>query len=401
MSAPKCLGRRRDGKPCQRGVPGGNGLCWQHQKQRREGTFEARQSLLAGMEVCARRTFHGMQVDDDLAVGFVEATGDLGSVFHEVAAEILRTMWGHGAITIPTQEAVEIAYEVYARSPVTLPAEERDDLIMLVLQFCKREWDVTKTIAIEERIKVPVVCPDGATRLLSCQPDWISRWGTRLLVIDYKTGWAKPKSPQKPQQGVPDGVAIGMQYLSERGHYQADSYSLAALHRYPQATEVRFREIHLRHGLIREVTLTREEMEHVERQIGVHLQKLDEAVLVGGSSPLWRPRPGKHCTKQCPVAKSCPIPEEQRGAGAIDGQEAADTMAAAYLVVDAQRQQQRAAMQSWFEETGLPLSTGDGREIRWDGGKGGAFEIVDAGSRLQVPPRDLAAAFGASGPSDG
>src|SRR3954467_13438184 len=73
-----------------------------------------RQSLLASFEQCPRRAMHGMAIDDDLTVGNVGASADLGSAFHAFAAAYLRTLWKQEEPNMPTQEAVEIAYEILA-----------------------------------------------------------------------------------------------------------------------------------------------------------------------------------------------------------------------------------------------------------------------------------------------
>src|SRR3954463_5942427 len=80
-----------------------------------------RQSLLSSFEQCPRRAMHGMAIDDDITVGNVGSSADLGSAFHAVAAEILRTLHRQGEEQIPTQEAVEILYEVLRAGPWVLP----------------------------------------------------------------------------------------------------------------------------------------------------------------------------------------------------------------------------------------------------------------------------------------
>jgi PD-(D/E)XK nuclease superfamily len=342
-----------------------------------DGPFTARQSTLRGLEQCGRRTWFDIEAGTDTVRGYAEASGDLGTVMHSVAEEILRTLWRQSETQMSTQESIEVMYEVYARSPIILPADELDDLVWLTLRFVEREWRVEKLLAVEERINVPIVCQDGVTRILSCQPDALFAGSTdTIIVADWKSGKGKPKQPRERQEGLPEDTAVGKQYLSERGHYQADSYSLAALHRYPAAERIVFRELHLRSGQIREAILGRTELEHVERQIGIHLMKLDYALRDGEQSKVWRPRPGSHCSRQCPVARSCPVPAEQRGVGAIEDHETADREAARYVVVDAVRSQLRDGLKTHFNETGYAARTGDGREVRWDGGAGGACAIV-------------------------
>jgi hypothetical protein len=153
-----------------------------------------RQSLLSSYEQCPRRALHGMAIDDDLTVGNVGASGDLGSAFHAFAAEYLRTLWRQNEPNMPTQEAVEIAYEILAngierlnvttgevhRQKWVLPSEERDDLIGMVLGFCRYEWqprhimpEGTDLDRDGGRLSADIVCPDGVTRTLTGQPDVI------------------------------------------------------------------------------------------------------------------------------------------------------------------------------------------------------------------------------------
>src|SRR4051812_7127879 len=100
-----------------------------------------RQSLVTSFAVCARRTRFALQGRGDFATGYTEATADLGTVFHAVAAEILRTLWRQGEQQMPTQEAVEVMYEVVAAGSIVLPPDERDDLRRLVLRFCDLKWN--------------------------------------------------------------------------------------------------------------------------------------------------------------------------------------------------------------------------------------------------------------------
>jgi hypothetical protein len=65
------------------------------------------------------------------------------------------------------------------------------------------------------------------------------------------------------------------------------------------------------------------------------------------------------------VAKSCPIPDEQKGVGSLITPELADEAAARFVVVDAVRQQLRDGLKAVFEETGRAPLVGDGRSVRW------------------------------------
>jgi PD-(D/E)XK nuclease superfamily len=323
-----------------------------------------RQSILASMETCPRRTRAALETPDDLPVGYVEAAGHLGTLVHDVLAEIMRTLRRQGERQIPTQEAVEIMREVYSISPITLPSQERDDLRWMVLKFCEYVFEPEAILAIEQPLETVIVCPDGEPRVLTGRPDLLLRDGDRGIVInDWKSGRAVPRSPRTPP---PEGEPIqGKQYLSDRGHFQLDCYGLLALESYPAAQYAILRELHLRSGEIREAVLGRGELEHVSYELGAHMQKLARALEEGEDSALWGPRPGRHCAKQCPVAASCPIPAEQRGLGLIGGEGEADDQAARYVVVDALRQQMRGQLKAWHEETGLVPAVGDGTGLYW------------------------------------
>lgn len=337
-----------------------------------------RQSLLRGFTICARRTMHGMLVDDDLATGWVDAAGDLGTAFHEWMAEYLRTLARQREAQMPTQEAVEVMYEVLARLPFTLPVEQLDDLRWLVLGFCDIQWNTKRILALEERLEAEIVCPDGVTRVLKGQPDiLLADPPDGLIVIDAKSGRGRPKGPRsEPEEGE---VIEGRKYLSDT--FQLDTYALLGLKHYPAARRVTGRELHLRSKQVRQATVTREELEHVERKLASIMMSLDAAVAEGEESPRWRPRPGSHCTRQCPVARSCPIPQEMRGDGAITTAEEAHEAARAWAVLEGQRAALRGQLKAWVEDPTHPQpAANEGEQVRWEPplGKGRKFGLHPA-----------------------
>lgn len=329
-----------------------------------------RQSILSSFETCPRRTRADMAIPDNLSTGNVGVSADLGTLVHEVNAEILRTLRRQGEAQIPTQEAVEIMREVYAASPIVLPAQERDDLRWLTLGFCNYRFEPKRFLAIEQKLEASLRCPDGETRTVTGTPDLLMQdSGNGIIILDWKSGRGKPPSPRKPP---PEGQPIqGKQYLSERGHMQLDTYGFLAMTEYPAAEYAILRELHLRSGEIREATLGRDELEHVEHELAAHMQKLDTAIEEGEDSELWRPRPGRHCLRQCPVARSCPIPVEQRGEGSLENDEQADQMAREWPVVDGLRDHLRENLKAYHEDTGYAPQVGDGTVLRWKEKEGG------------------------------
>lgn len=336
-----------------------------------------RQSLLTAFETCPRRTRYGLAIDSDLTTGYTEATADLGSAAHEVFAEILRTLHRTGEVQMGTMDAFEVMYEVLGRGHWVLPADDREALRIMVSTFVSKPWNTRRILALEKPLRAEIVCPDGVTRTLSGRPDLlIADPPEAIIIVDYKTGRAAPKQPRKPVG--PGEILAGKQYLSDRGHYQLDSYGLLALGRYPAAKRAILRELHLRSGHVREAVLERDELPDVERELGVQMQLIERGIQDGPESKIWRPRPGSHCLRQCPVAASCPIPTEQRGDGAIADDADADRQAARFAVVDAQRQQLRSRLKARYEATGYEAQVGDGKVIRYKGEVGSrAFGMHD------------------------
>lgn len=383
----------RDGKRCGPFTDAVIAAADTSAAMRRPDTY--RQSLLTAFAECPRRALLSLTVPENLTTGNVAQSADLGSAMHAIIAEILRTLYRQGATQMPTQEAIEVMYEVLAAGSWVLGPAELDDLRGLVLNFALYyEWNAGRIIALERRLTADVPCPDGKTRTITGQPDLIvADPPNGAIIVDYKSGRGRPPSPRTPvAQGEP---IIGVQYLSERGHGQLDTYGLLVMRNYSAVQRVTLRELMLRYGDRREATLTRPELEHVERQLGLTAMLLDRAITEGLGSGLARPRPGAHCARRCPVARSCPVPAEQRGVGALADQAAADAEAQRYVVVDALRSAQRDAMRAYFEQTGCGLELGDGRQIRWDGGKGGAFIVTD-GPPEPVPDVDVAGMLEAS-----
>lgn len=339
---------------------------------RREGVFAMRQSTVSGFGVCPRRTYYDVVREGDYTVGYSEASADLGRVFHDVAAEIMRTLWRTGESEIPTQEAIEILFERYAASGISLPPDEREALRVCVLNLVARPWNVKGALVMgtdldedeSARLRVHVTCQDGVVREFNGRPDLIvADPPDGVVIIDYKTGKGRPKAPR--DAALRDAEVVeGKKYLSERGHAQLDGYGFLAMANYPRAQRAILREYHLRSGKVREAVLGRDELEHVSREIGVQLQQLDRGLAEGERSSVWKPRPGPQCKRQCPVARSCPVPAEQRGAGAIESWEDALAQGSRYLAVDGLRDQLRDALAGWHDETGEPIPVASGVELR-------------------------------------
>lgn len=321
-----------------------------------------RQSLLRGFTVCARRTLHGLKVGDNAVVGWVTDRGHLGTAFHEFQRRYLSTLAEQDERQMPTQEAVEVMYEVVAALPFALPGETLDELRYLVLGFCDIQWDprLLRTAELETELRAEVACPDGEVRVLKGTPDVLMfDPPAGLVVADAKTGRGRPRGPRTEPE--PGEVVEGREYLSDL--FQLETYAYLGMRKYPAVQYVTGREFHLRSGQVRQTRLSREELEHVERKLAVTMMLLDRAISEGEDSKLWEPRPGSHCVRQCPVARSCPIPKEQRGDGAIESAEDADVAARRWAVLEGEREAIRSQVKAWVEDPANPLPMANEAEV--------------------------------------
>jgi hypothetical protein len=295
--------------------------------------------------------------------GFQDFTTDeaaLGTVFHAVAEEMLKALRASGMPNIPTQEGIEIGYEVLARPDMPhLSSEGMEELRWLILGFCKHPWPAERIMSLERRLFASIPCQDGVTRTLTGQPDvLIACPPDGAEIIDYKSGRTKPPAPR-------DGDFTkdnGRPYLSERGAFQLDSYGFLVLNTYPQMQWVRLRECFLRIGEEREATLYRADLEHVHRRLAIHLERLDKT-LTGEVKP--EARPGTHCKPQCPRISDCPIRSEERREGAIGDDDVALEYALRYCSIDGLRERDNEAIKAYIAATKKNIDLPGGGYVGW------------------------------------
>lgn len=330
-----------------------------------------RQSRVRSFTECARRTI----LSAEGATGGVGSSADLGSALHAVVARILATLRQTGETQAPTQEAVEIMYEVMAEGPWVLDLEDQDWLRQMTLAFCDYTFVPQNILAIERRLAVDITCPDGKVRTFTGTPDAVIREGNGIMIPDWKSSLAIPRTPRDIQEGE---TIRGWEYLSDGGHFQGRSYGFLALSEWPGARQATTREINLRwNGAPREATMGRSEMEHVSRQLGLLMQQLDEALEGGEGHELAQPRPHpRQCATRCPVSRSCPIPREQRGLGTLTEMSDATTEAQRWLVIRALDKQMREALKAKHEATKKYIPVVDNLYLGWHAKSGGGREFA-------------------------
>lgn len=333
-----------------------------------DAALRYRQSTLRSYYECPRSTV----LSSSLTTGTIGASADAGSAFHAVAAEVRRTLRspsrrlkpgqplpnyvvGEGESQMSTQETVEVMREVIAEGPWILSPTDyagNGDTVGLVQMVCNladEKWIPSRFMAIEQRLSMEIVCPDGEVRLLTGTPDYVvadpgSPPG--LVIGDDKTGLAKPQSPRvTPEEGQP---IRGAQYLDD--FMQLAIYWVLCANEWPFAQRAICREKNWRwNGPPREIEFTRADLEHLIPWVADLMMKLDRGLSEGEGSEYAQPRAGTKCATRCPVARSCPVPAEQRGVGAIDSDKAADAEAKRWVVIRALDKQMREALKTYHE----------------------------------------------------
>lgn len=319
-----------------------------------------RQSLARAFDECPQAAKWSAENPD-----FTTPPQALGSAFHLVAEEILRTLKVTGERALKgrgdeggTEEALAIMREVLASDECPhLDVEQQADLRWMVLLFSRHEWSANRIVAIEERLFWDVPCPDGVVRTLTGTPDLlVLNPPAGVIIPDFKTGWAMPPAPRDgdwSKQG-------GRPYLSDRGTFQLDVNGFLVMKNYPAIEHATLREFHIRLDETREAVLRRDELEHVEHRIGLLLMRLDRT-LTGELEP--EARSGKHCS-YCPKPQECPIPPDERGEGKITDDDVAAAVARRLPVVEAERSQAISGLKAYVGKQGN-VDLGNGSYVGW------------------------------------
>ena len=315
-----------------------------------------RQSALRAYDQCPMRALAEARRD---FTDYTNAPAALGTAYHLVAEEMIRTLWQQGERQMPQAEGLEVLYQALTRDdcPHLTDAQIRD-LRVMVLQFCAIEWPASRLIAVEGRLHATVPCPDGVDRVITGQPDvLLADPPAGAVCVDFKTSWSVPSAPRDGNWDRDHGRP----YLSERGAFQMDTLGLLIMRTYPAIGRVILREYFPRRNEFREATLERDELEHVERRLGVLAQRFTSDLENG---VVGEPRPGAWCS-HCPIVRECPVPDTDRGVGALTDEATADAEAARWVAVRALEKQERAALKAHHESTGYAPAVGDGRTVRW------------------------------------
>lgn len=345
--------------------------------------FTMRQSNLATFSRCPLSARFELEAGERYSPELIR-----GTICHRVAAEIMRTLRRTGESAIPVQEALNIAYEqmaqvdVPSKDVIVLSAEEKLNVIQFVVRFATDwEFDGARILAVEERLTHTIKCEDGVERVLTGSPDAIiADPPDALIVPDYKSGWGPPKTPRSDEPAEP------RRYLTERGHYQLDTYGLLALVRYPKAERVTLHEVHPRASESRDAVLERDDMQEVERLIGIDLMLMDRATSEGRDSKVWKAVGGTSQCGWCIGRHECPKASQRLDVKPIlDLGMAVDYAERVEAVTPYRAKDLIPACKAWVEANG-PIPLPDGRVLGWRNlaEKGRRFEAHTPEPELDV-----------------
>jgi PD-(D/E)XK nuclease superfamily len=363
-----------------------------------------RQSILSTMDNCALSTRFDLE-----GPSYSNAAQARGIIFHRFAAEVLRTLRRTGEVTIPSEEALTILYEVSRQREVPpadvviVPARERRILRICALSLCSTALDVTRLMAVEERLETVVTYPTpGGTvyRTISGSPDAIiADPPGGAIVLDWKTEPSAPAPVPTDDEGNPQPPHWTGDHLhvSYGGYFQQRAYALLVLRNFPSVERVTLREWYVLPKEGRNATVPREALEHVEHELSVIAETLDRALMEGSASPIWAPSPGLHCG-YCQRPTSCPIPKETRMTeGGITSDAEAARVAALVATLDPVRTESLKALKAYHDATSRPIPVKGAKrrqEWRWGEDSSGKRRFkLHATERAEPPDPDLAEAF--------
>lgn len=328
------------------------------------GVIEAfptvRQSRLRKLDDCALSLKFELEHGD----GWSSHPMARGTLMHRAYAEALRTMRRLDEKRIPVAEALEILYEVCRQrgvppeEVVTVPLREMRDMRMEMIKFAAdNRFDVDRIVDIERRLEAVVTydSPQGLVeRTITGQLDVLmADPPDGAIVIDHKSSWGLP----------PAGDSEDPSHVSYAGYFQLRTYAFLVFRNYSAVQHLTLREFYPRYSEVREAVIRRDDMEHVEREMSMLVERFDALVASGSESRMWMPTPGAHC-QRCSKPGSCPIERESRGEGAIVTEEDAKRYAAEAVVAQRVLSHRRAALKARADARGpIPVKDAKGRRV--------------------------------------
>lgn len=342
-----------------------------------------RQSTLASYDNCARSSLFGLKYSN----GWSTTPQARGTLMHAFYAEALRTLMRTGETKMPTEEGMVILREVVRQKNVPwedrvrVPLAELPIMRMEALKWMKdNTFDIAKIVDVERRLFY-AMDTDRGPRILSGQLDvLLFAPPDGAIVIDWKSTWLLP--PDNTGKDIDDPARISFE-----GYFQQRVYGLLVLKGaftiedamarkevYGSVNRVTLREFYARRGKVRQATLDRHDLEHVEDDIRILIENFDDSLAEPDNPDAWPASPGKGCA-WCLKPGACPIEREARGEGAVGNEQQARQYAAEREVADRVKSHRTKALKAWVDVHGpVPVKAAKGRMmLGWGVGKAQNF----------------------------
>jgi hypothetical protein len=343
---------------------------------------EVRQSTLATFDQCALLSHFDMSYRR----GWSTHPQGRGRLFHRFAGEALRAMKAEGEQSIDVTTAIGILEEVLTQknadrvcpscgSEKVLPgltkrmeracgncgelwetefvncsSDHVKDLYMTVKKWAHdNSFDIRLLVDVEKRLRATVhysVDGVGVDRVLTGQPDVLMlhpQSAEHVIVIDWKDTWALPPISE----------------VSEEGYFQQRFYAWLVMHNYRKVEGVTLREFYVRRSQVREATLWRHDLDHLDATFAALVERFDRQV----EEQVFLPSPGAHCSF-CIRPEKCPIPVFARGDGTITTERRAKQVAAQLVVAKRVVAKAERSLKAWCKGGGeVEVKDGKGKRV--------------------------------------
>ena len=138
----------------------------------------------------------------------------------------------------------------------------------------------SRLIDVEQRLHAEVgyPSPEGGTvkRWISGTPDaLLADPPGGAIALDYKTAPSAPAAGDQPHWS---GDHL---HVSYGGYFQQRCYALLVMRNFPSVMKVTLREWYVLPDEIREATVPREALEHIEAEMSVNVELLDRGLIEG------------------------------------------------------------------------------------------------------------------------
>lgn len=296
-----------------------------------------RQTTLAHFAQCLRSGLLSMRHPVS------SAAARRGTAFHEFAERATRSMIEAGETAMPGEVGKELLAAVLSEPGFHVPPEEMDGLRAMVWNWCEHSPPLGNVALVEAPMRMEVAGREVTGRL-----DRVDVEDARLVVRDYKTGWAVPPVEEFERSFQPLFYACLLVYgETEWGEaLGAGVEEVVTENIYPRLVGEDGRLV---------TRTAAHSRERLDDQLA-YLEALVRRVEAAQAADEFEPTPGSWC-EWCAAPAACPIaPVANPQAPTEDDPE---TLGAWLLVADRTVRDARKALRAHVKASEAPVRVGD------------------------------------------